>query len=160
MRTLLIMRHGKSSWKDAELPDMARPLKKRGRKDSKNMGELLEEKEQLPDVILCSTAERARQTAEIIAHKLDSEDEVEYLDELYMAEADTIVKILQSRFQKEKVMIIGHNPGLESLVQTLTEKIVTLPTGAIARIKLPIDTWQELGADTKGELANLWLPRD
>jgi phosphohistidine phosphatase len=158
MKTLLIMRHGKSSWKDPNLADVERPLKKRGRKDSAHMGELLDNKKLKPDLILCSKAVRATQTAEIIEDKLDFEGKVEIVDALYMAELDTILQTLQALPDLDRVMIIGHNPGLESLLQVLTKKIKSLPTAAVARIKLPISNWQELNMETTGELANLWLP--
>ena len=159
MKTLLIMRHGKSSWKDSDLPDKERPLKKRGRKDSTHMGELLDDKKFKPDMILCSTAVRASQTAEIVVDKLDFEGKIEYLDALYMAEPETIIKTLQSFPDVERMMIIGHNPGLETLLQILTDKISSLPTAAVARVKLPINSWQDLDMKTTGELSNLWLPR-
>lgn len=158
MRTLLIMRHGKSSWKDAELPDIERPLKKRGRKDVVHMGKLLDGKKLKPDLILCSTAKRARQTAEIVVEEIGFEGKVEYLDSLYMAELDTLIKTLQSLPDVKRVMIIGHNPGLETLAQLLTDKITSLPTAAVARIKIPINNWQELGIKSTGELSNLWTP--
>lgn len=160
MRTLLIMRHGKSSWKDPALADSERPLKKRGRKESKSMAKLLDDKKFKPDLILCSTALRARQTAEIVVDELNFKKQVEYLDSLYMAELDVLLRVLQHLTDVERVMIIGHNPGLESLTQLLTEKITSLPTASVARLKLPINNWQELSMDTRGELANLWIPRD
>ncbi len=160
MRTLLIMRHGKSSWKDPALADSERPLKKRGRKDSKSMGKLLDNKKFKPDLILCSTALRAKQTAEIVVDELGFEGQVEYMDALYMAEPDVILRVLQHLTDVERVMIIGHNPGLEGLTQRLTDKITSLPTASVVRIKLPINNWQELSFDTTGELANLWIPRE
>ncbi len=158
MRTLLIMRHGKSSWKDAELPDIERPLKKRGRKDVVHTGKLLDGKKLKPDLILCSTAKRARQTAEIVVEEIGFDGKVEYLDSLYMAELDTLIKTLQSLPDVKRVMIIGHNPGLETLAQLLTDKITSLPTAAIACIKIPINNWQELEIKSTGELSNLWTP--
>ena len=158
MRTLLIMRHGKSSWKDAELPDIERPLKKRGRKDVVHMGKLLAGKKLKPDLILCSTAKRARQTAEIVVEEIGFKGKVEYLDSLYMAELDTLIKTLQSLPDVKRVMIIGHNPGLETLAQLLTDKITSLPTAAVACIKIPISNWQELGIKSTGKLSNLWTP--
>ncbi|MEM5774179.1 MAG: histidine phosphatase family protein, partial [Anaerolineaceae bacterium] len=94
MRTLLIMRHGKSSWKDPALADSERPLKKRGRKESKSMAKLLDDKKFKPDLILCSTALRARQTAEIVVDELNFKKQVEYLDSLYMAELDVLLRVL------------------------------------------------------------------
>lgn len=160
MKTLLIMRHGKSSWKDAELQDMDRPLNQRGRKDSARMGKLLNTNQYKPDLILCSPAIRARQTAEILINELGFDGKVEYPDSLYMAEADTIVDLLQNLPNVERVLVIGHNPGLETLVQLLTNKIISLPTASIAHVKLPVNSWQQLGEKTTGEIANLWLPKE
>ena len=64
MKKLLIMRHAKSCWKDSDLSDHERPLKKRGKNDAKKMGKLLKSKKIIPDVIICSTAERAKETAD------------------------------------------------------------------------------------------------
>lgn len=160
MKSLLCMRHGKSSWKDTSLPDHERPLKKRGRKDSARIGSLLKETDLIPDVILSSTAKRARQTAEILMEELGFDGQFEFLDPLYMAEPETLFQVIRSLPDVSCVMIIGHNPGLETLVQILTDEINSLPTAALAQIELPIDEWQQLDLETYGELKNLWRPKD
>ncbi len=160
MKTLLIMRHGKSSWKDDKLPDNERPLKKRGRKDSAHMGELLKKKDLIPDVVLCSTAKRSRQTADILLEEMDYKGEVQYLDSLYMAETEVFFNVLHALPDYACVLIIGHNPGLETLLQMMTNDINSLPTAAVAHVTLPIEHWEEFHADTSGELKNLWLPRE
>jgi phosphohistidine phosphatase len=67
MKTLLIMRHAKSSWKDPDLPDHDRPLNKRGKHDAPSMGKLLKDEDLIPDLIISSTAARAKKTAELVA---------------------------------------------------------------------------------------------
>ncbi len=161
MKTLLLMRHAKSSWKDNKLKDRDRPLNKRGKRVAPQMAELIKEKELIPQVILCSTALRARETAEALLTKLDFKGEVEYLDKLYMAEADVCVKILRHQAEDvERILLIGHNPGLESLIPMLTSRIEALPTGAIAYLSLPVQSWKELKHDVEGELVEIWRPKE
>ena len=132
MKTLLIMRHAKSSWKDAELPDQERPLNKRGKHDAPMMGELIKDKELRPQVIYASTAKRARMTAEEVSSACKFKGDVTYLDNLYLAEAEAILDVLHTTPDEiERVLIIGHNPGLEGLLQMLSHRVESLPTAAI-----------------------------
>ena len=86
MKRLLIMRHAKSSWKDSDLTDHERPLKKRGKNDAHQMGKLLKSKKIVPDMIICSTAQRAKETAELLADAMKYKDKIILSDALYMAE--------------------------------------------------------------------------
>ena len=160
MKKLIIIRHGKSSWKDDKLPDFERPLKKRGKKDSAHMGELLKKKELIPDIVLCSTAKRARQTADILLEEMEYKGTIEYLDSLYMAEADVFFNTLRTLPDYNCVMIIGHNPGLETLLQMITNDIKSLPTAAVAHVNLSVEHWDDFNEDTTGELKHFWLPRE
>jgi phosphohistidine phosphatase len=83
MKTLLLMRHAKSSWKEKNLPDHDRSLKKRGKKNAIQVGELLKTKGLVPQKIFCSTAERASKTAAIVAKECGYHEEIEYRDDLY-----------------------------------------------------------------------------
>jgi len=161
MKTLLLMRHGKSSWKDSDLSDHDRPLKKRGVKNSARMGELLKEAELIPQRILSSTAVRSRQTVEAIAEKMDYKGEILYLDTFYLAEMAVYLAALQTQPDDiERVMIVGHNPGLESLMQVLSRQVEALTTAAVAYIILPVKSWRELTEKTEGELHEIWRPRE
>ncbi len=161
MKTLLIMRHVKSSWKDQELPDHDRPLKKKGRKDVANMAKILKKKALVPDLILSSPAIRAKDTAKLMAEKLNFKGKLELVENFYMAEPETYIQRISIVPDKvENLLIIGHNPGLEGLVMTLGDKIVSLPTGSIAKIYLFIDKWSELTTETDGEINHLWIPED
>ncbi len=161
MKTLLLMRHAKSSWKDTELADHERPLNKRGRRDAPMMGQLLVDRELVPQEILSSSALRARQTAEVVAETADFPGEITYLDRLYMAEADEIIAVLRELPDDiERVMVIGHNPGLETLLQILSGRIESLPTAVVAHLSLPIDSWAALSDATSGELVEIWRPKD
>jgi phosphohistidine phosphatase len=162
MKTLLLMRHAKSSFKDGDLPDFERPLTKRGEKDAPKMGKLLKEKELTPDLILCSTAQRASQTAELVAEKCKYEREIVFVQDFYLGEPEAYMNALRDLDDEhtDTVLVIGHNPGLESLLQVLTDKVESLPTSAIAQLELPIRTWKALNTDVIAHLKHLWLPRD
>lgn len=161
MKTLLLMRHAKSSWKDEKMKDRDRPLNKRGKRNAPRMAQVLLEEDLVPQLILSSSAARARQTAELVIDGMGFVGEVEYLDKFYMGEPPAYLHQLH-KLEKdvERVLIIGHNPGLEALMQILTGKVEGMPTGAIAYVLLPIDRWKDLDDDTRGELVNLWRPRD
>ena len=160
MKTLILMRHAKSSWKDHNLEDIDRPLKKRGKKDAQNIGKLIAEKELVPQIIYCSPAKRAQRTAEVILDELKQDIPLDTVDVLYMAEVPVFYQLIKSiPDELERVMIIGHNPGLESLVQLLSGQIESLSTGALANVSLPIKNWKELDAETKGELVDLFKPK-
>jgi phosphohistidine phosphatase len=161
MKTLLLMRHAKSSWKDTKLADHERPLNKRGRKDAPVMGQLLVDRELVPQLILSSSALRARQTAEVVAETADYTGEITYLNRLFMAEVEELIAVLRETPDDiERVMLIGHNPGLESLLQTLIGQIVSFPTAVIAHLSLPIDSWAQLSQTTSGELIEIWRPKE
>jgi phosphohistidine phosphatase len=161
MKTLLLMRHGKSSWKDTKVKDRERPLNKRGRKNVSRMGELLKEAELVPQVIYSSSALRARQTAEALVTACGFTGEVEYQDSFYMAEPGVYLKRLRKLPDDiERVLVIGHNPGLEALMQILSGKVEALPTASIAYLSLPINSWKELYDDSKGELIDIWRPKE
>jgi phosphohistidine phosphatase len=141
--------------------DHERPLKKKGRKDAAGMGSLLSGKKRSPAVIYASTAERARETAGIVAETSGYIGEVRYDQKLYLAEPDTLVKFLhQVPEDVDCILLVGHNPGLEALTQILSGKIVALSTAAIAHLQLPVDHWSEINLNTRGELAHLWMPKD
>ena len=92
MKTLLILRHAKSSWKDDSLPDHDRPLNKRGKQDAPLVGRLDSRKDLMPDLILSSTAKRARATVELVAEESNYQGEIEYSRDLYAAEAEATSK--------------------------------------------------------------------
>lgn len=161
MKTLLLMRHAKSSWKFKDLTDHQRPLNKRGRTDAPLMGHLILDRELVPQRILCSTAVRARETAEILVDTIKFQGEVSYLDRLYMAESEDHLAALRDLPDSvERAMIIGHNPGLETLLQELSGRIESLPTAVLAHIVLPIDHWTQLNGEVSGEMVEIWRPKE
>jgi phosphohistidine phosphatase len=163
MKTLLLMRHGKSSWRETKHQDddKLRPLTKKGEKDAHKMCELLEENNLFPQVILTSTACRARATANVFLDHCRGEIIFIALDDLYMAEPPAILEALNVIPDRaERAMVIGHNPGLECLLQFLTGAVESLPTASVAYLELPTDSWSDLSIGTIVEKWEKWKPKD
>ena len=161
MKTLLILRHAKSSWKYQDLPDHERPLNRRGVTDAPRMGNLLRKAGLTPDRIVSSTAVRAQSTARLAGEACGYEGGVVLSEALYLSGAQDYIDVLgQVPADVESVMIVGHNPTVEELVELLTGRDEAMPTAALAQVELPIDDWAELAPSTPGKLENLWRPRD
>ncbi len=160
MKTLLIMRHAKSSWNYPELSDYDRPLNARGKRDAPRMGQHLRQEGLIPDRILTSSAKRARKTASKVAKSCGYTGKVKKLDALYDTVPGVYFEVLQALPDKyQRVMVFGHNPTMEQLVNYLTAEIERMPTAALAHIELPIQHWKTLNLYTKGTLVNLWTPK-
>ena len=161
MKTLLVLRHAKSSWNEPALDDHERPLNKRGRRDAPRMGELVREYGLIPDVVLSSDAVRARLTAEAVAEAARYAGEILLDPRLYLASPADILSLLPAVPENAgTVMIVGHNPGLEKLVEHLTGERQDMPTAALAQIGLPIDQWRDLKLSTRGTLMGHWRPKE
>lgn len=161
MKSLLIMRHAKSDWDNSQLSDHERPLNRRGRQDAPRMGKLLKDEDLVPDLIITSTAERALTTAELAALACDYEGELHTTRQFYHADPETYLEVLRGVDEKhERVMIVGHNPGMEALVEALTGQAQHFTTANIAHVQLPIAAWAHLHEDVTGRLLNLWRPKE
>ncbi|MBT5018978.1 MAG: histidine phosphatase family protein [Planctomicrobium sp.] len=130
MKTLLLMRHAKSSWANAGMQDHDRPLNKRGELDAPEMGHWLKSQELIPDRIICSSAKRTCQTAEAIAAIINCQFEI--IDQLYLANLRTWNQVLSKYTNGETILAIGHNPGIEQFVEAATGNYERMPTAAIA----------------------------
>lgn len=161
MKTLLLMRHAKSSWKDDKLEDHERPLKKRGKKNAKRIAKVMQKNNLLPDLILSSSAVRARQTAEIVVETLGDNNPIVFSDDLYMGEPQAFIDVLKTVKNDHKiVMIVGHNPGLEAYLQIIDGEIESMPTAALGYLVLAIDKWEDISLDTMGDLIGFWKPKE
>jgi phosphohistidine phosphatase len=161
VKTLLILRHGKSSWDNIYLSDYERPLNERGKRDAKRMGRLLRQMDLVPDLIITSSAERALATAERVAQAGDYEGKIRPTRDLYHADPEELIAVLadlETAF--ERVLVVGHNPGLENLLEDLVDGWQRMPTAALAQVALPIEQWRELDDATQGKLVNLWYPKE
>jgi phosphohistidine phosphatase len=145
MKTLLILRHAKSSWKFPDVPDHDRPLNKRGKHDAPIMGRILKQKHLVPDLIISSTATRAWDTASIVAKISGYKGKKSKLDSLYAAEPEAYLRILRKLSDKhDRVLMVGHNPGIEELIEKLTGDYRIMPTCALAHIEFNIEKWSEI----------------
>lgn len=162
MKTLMLLRHAKSSWKDSNLADHDRPLNKRGKKAAPQMGSLLSAEGLVPDLILSSTAVRARETAEAVAKSASYEGPIELLESLYLAAPGTLLGEAQSRTPDSvvRLLLVAHNPGMEDLVEILAGARHTFPTSALAVFEVAIERWKalELGVETK--LSKIYRPKE
>ncbi|MBN1888251.1 MAG: histidine phosphatase family protein [Thermoflexales bacterium] len=148
MKYLTLIRHAKSSWDEANLPDHARPLNKRGRHDAPMMGQRMAEKGLEPDVIVSSPAMRAISTAEAIAEELGySPTDIVTDQRLYGADEAGWLAILRGLDDGlEHVMIVGHNPGLTEVANTLSpDPIGNVPTCGVVEFEFDAHTWADVG---------------
>ena len=161
MKSLLIMRHAKSSWDNPALSDHERVLNARGLKDAPRMGALLAGQNVVPEAIFSSTAVRAQMTADIVAEACEFTSDIVFDDDLYLAEPSSYLTVLATLDNDvTRAMVIGHNPGLEHLIAMLTGDRVEMPTAALAQVELDIDEWRGIGDSPAGQLAELWRPRE
>ncbi|MEW4488273.1 histidine phosphatase family protein [Thalassoglobus sp. JC818] len=156
METLLVMRHAKSSWDDASLSDDQRPLNKRGKRVAPLMGAFLAAQNLVPDRIVSSSAKRAHQTAKLMASKLGCE--IELVDELYLASTSTWKRVIAQHESVSRVLMIGHNPGIEELVSAVTGDYERMPTAAIACFSVGSDS--ESSLERRLELQAIWRPKE
>ncbi len=162
MKTLIIVRHGKSSWAYPDLEDFYRPLKPRGINDAFNIGDELLKRDVFPDLILSSPAIRAMNTAIIIARKLDFPlQRIRANESIYEASTYHLLNLLRNvEDNNDTVMIFGHNPSFTSLINQLQdEPLYNLPTCGVFSIELPIDSWADIGKG-KGEKLLSLFPKE
>ncbi len=162
MKTLMLLRHAKSSWKDEDISDHDRPLNKRGKKTAPVMGHLILEKQLVPDLILSSTAVRARKTAEAVAKACNYKNTIEHVEELYLASAGELLFQAQSHDDEniDRMMLVAHNPGMEDLVSRLSGHPEPFPTAALAVFELGIESWRALELGVETSLLHLWRPKE
>ena len=161
MKSLLLMRHAKSSWKDSFLSDHERPLNARGKRDAPRMGLLLMDKELNPDTILCSTANRARSTVKHLLETCDFSGQIRYLEDLYHADYVTYLDFLSDLpDDSNRAMIVGHNPEMNQFLHVVCEEYDHMPTAAIALIEFPCEKWSDINENAEGKLIEIWKPRE
>jgi len=161
MKLLLIMRHAKSSWDNSHLDDFERPLNPRGQKDAPRMGTLLKTKKLLPELILASPAVRVKQTLELMTKTCDYQGKIEWIKDYYGATPNDYIAGIQTVPDKvQKVMIVGHNPGMEDLLNQWVPIDEKFPTAAIACLEFDLKSWQDLSLKTPAKLHHLWKPKE
>jgi phosphohistidine phosphatase len=174
MKTLYLLRHAKSSWGDASLPDHERPLNERGRKAARAMGRHLRELPHHPALALVSTARRVSETLELVLPELAGDVAVIRDRALYLAHPKTILQRLRATSTEfDSILIIGHNPGIHEFALQLSGEVVSragrdarerlkeaYPTAALAVIRFPdAEFWRDI-AFGEGRLDSFTAPRD
>ncbi|MFF3334908.1 SixA phosphatase family protein [Streptomyces sp. NPDC002888] len=157
LRRLAVLRHAKSAWPEG-VPDHERPLAPRGRRDAPAAGRALAEIDCLPDLALCSTATRARETWELASAQWGTPPPVRHDPRLYAADVPELLRVVrEAPAEAATLLLIGHNPGLEELVlelagdaldDLLDEVRLKFPTSAIAVLAWRGTTWRDLAPDT------------
>lgn len=162
-KQLLIMRHAKSSWTEPGKTDFERSLNKRGRRVAPLMGRFIHDQGIKPDRIVSSSAYRAKETTELFAEACGvAEQDIEFVKYLYHAPASEYLELFD-RFDDEAVetlMVVGHNPGLEELVYSLSKMYESMPTAAIAHFEFEQDEWVSIRHAYKAQLKSLWRPKE
>jgi phosphohistidine phosphatase len=160
MKNLLVLRHAKSSWENAELSDFERPLNKRGLETIQIIGQELFRLNLQIDLILSSPAKRAKQTAILVKESGGIACEITCEDGIYEASVMKLLHIISEIDDKFKhVLLVGHNPGLEEWIRVLSGKIQVMPTATLAKLDLDIETWAEIAANC-GTLDFAITPRE
>ena len=161
MKQIFILRHAKSSWDNSNLSDFERPLADRGIRDTKKLSNFLKENEFRVDKVLCSKATRAKDTFDLIADGFNFQiNKATYSDQLYFGDTTNIIndlKKLDERFKN--ILIVGHNPTLHSLVESLTNEKISRFTTCNLAIMLYEGDWIELNSH-KCSLKSLIKPKE
>ena len=161
MKSLLLLRHAKSSWKNASLPDEERPLKGRGRRAAGLIGRFLNKRGLRPDLVLSSAATRARETVELVLEAAQFDVEVTYNDRLYLACVTTLLDtVAKLDNKKQQVLLVGHNPGLEEFVFRLTGAQRRMPTAALAQILIDSERWGDVSRQQACKLDLFVKPKE
>jgi phosphohistidine phosphatase len=152
MHTIYLLRHAKSSWVVPTPSDHERPLAPRGRRDARRIADHLVRLGIEPELVLCSSAERARATVELLRPALDATPTVRFEARLYAASPDKLLQRIRALPEAvASVMLVGHNPGLHQLALVLASSGAELerlkgkfPTAALATLALPNTMWSQV----------------
>jgi phosphohistidine phosphatase len=157
MSTLLVLRHAQAAPEEPHGTDEDRPLTEDGLRAAAKIGRLVKDEQLLPALLLSSSARRTRETVERFVASSGYSGPVRFLDELYLAEASAIVDVLEKHAgAATRVLLVGHNPGLEDLIARLTGESVSLPTAALVECAFELDDWSALGASPMGHFERLF----
>ena len=146
MKKLLLLRHAKSDWGDASLPDFERPLNERGRRAAPLIGRFIREQGLHPQLVIASPAQRTMDTASLVIAASGIEAETRYDERIYEAQVANLLQVISEiDDRKTEVLLVGHNPGVESLIEYLTGETRRVPTAALASMTLDVGRWREAG---------------
>ena len=153
MKSLTLFRHAKTERDSDSGRDFDRRLIERGQNDSRRMGAEIRELGLVFDLVLCSPAARAAETAELAGL------EVRFDERIYDASTGQLLEIVQEMDETiDRLAMVGHNPGFERLASRLIGQTVEMPTGSLAEIALPVDRWSDT-VEANGRLTRLLKPK-
>ncbi len=160
-RTLILMRHAKSSWSEPGLGDFDRPLNARGRAAAPLIGRQLRDAKLDVDVLLASTAVRVRETLELLLPAWMYEGPIVREKQLYLASPQTIMTFVSSLdSQWQSTMVVGHNPGMSELLSYLSDQSLEMPTAACAVLEGHGPDWSSALRSRPWNLVAYWKPRE
>ncbi len=169
MLTLSLLRHAKSSWSNPALPDRERPLATRGVTDAPLMGKAMAERGIDPELVLCSSARRTRDTLDLVLPELRVEPKIVYVDALYHASPEEMLEMLHGiQPGANRVMMVGHNPEIQAFALDLVgsgpkhfrDRLRTkYPTAGLAVINFVSGLWKSVSVNS-GTLNLFVSPRD
>lgn len=151
MRTIIAIRHAKSSWASPNLTDQERPLNKRGHNDAPRMAKILKEIEGQVDIFCSSPAKRAHSTAMYFADCYEiAHNEISIEHDLYFKDESDILDLIQNQQDKhQNMMFFSHNPTITGFVNQFTDVYIdNIPTCGISILKAQVNTWQEVNSST------------
>lgn len=157
MKTLLVMRHAKSGWDASYGGDHERPLNPRGVKAARHMGRHLASVDLIPDLVVSSTAVRARTTAELAFEAGDWGAEIRLEPGFYGAHVEGVLEIVSAIEAVSRLMVVGHQPTWGSLVARLAGEPVDVRTATVAVVALSIESWEAV-ATAHGSLVAVYHP--
>lgn len=161
MKTLYLVRHAKSSWEHTNLSDHDRPLNSRGERDAPHMGKRLQKRKPQPEVIISSSAMRAKTTAIILASAIGyPTSDISINARLYGAEPEDVLSIIGNLDDTiDCAMLVGHNPTFTALVNALGHcDLDNMPTCGVAVLAFPTDAWVEIES-VQGNLVEFDYPK-
>ena len=158
MKTLLLLRHAKAENPRAGSSDINRALNERGKKEAPAIGTFIRKQNLTFELVLCSPAVRARETAELVLAAAEVTANVRYDQRIYEASPRQLLQVISEvEENKSAVLLVGHNPGMEDLLRALTGTREPMATGTLAKIKLKLDEWSRATEDI-GELECIVRP--
>jgi phosphohistidine phosphatase len=156
VKTLHLLRHAKSDWGDSALPDHDRPLNKRGKRARTTVADHVAGWK--VDLVVCSTARRARDTAKPVIDALGCR--ARYDAALYANDADGLLAVVRELDDDDgAVMLVGHNPSMEELTALLCDRSPDYPTAALGSIELAVDRWADVSSGS-GTLTSFVTPAE
>jgi len=157
MKTLYLLRHSKTNAESSSGKDIDRTLTERGVRDAAAVGEFILDIQPLPQIIVSSTAVRARETAAAVNEQMRLE--IQFDQRIYEARVSTLLEVISELPRGIiSVMLIGHNPGFEDLLNYLTGEAVAMPTSALAIIDIKNAEWNSI-AQRAAVLNGLYTPK-